>query len=140
MRHLAFRFAVCGLLAAVPGVAQTQPPKINSGVKQIVAAVSEERIAATLKKLESFGTRHTLSPQDDTAHGIGAAMRWLHDEFESYSPRLEVSYQRFTIPRGGAAGGEVPLANVVAVLPGTTAKDRYVLVTAHYDSIHIVRK
>ena len=33
----------------------------------------EERIAATLRKLESFGTRFVLSPQDDPAHGIGAA-------------------------------------------------------------------
>src|SRR6266851_2913988 len=129
MRHLIFYPALCVLPFALPGAAQTQPPKINPGVKQIVAAMSEERIAATLKKLESFGTRHTLSPQDDPAHGIGAAMRWLHDEFQSYSPRLEVSYQPFTIQRGGAAGGDVPLANVVAVLPGTTAKDRYVLVT-----------
>src|SRR6266478_3044956 len=133
MRHLVFSIPICALLVAVPGAAQTQPSKINPGVKQIVAAISEERIAATLRKLESFGTRHTLSPQDDPAHGIGAAMRWLHDEFQSYSPRLEVSYQPFTIQRGGTAGGEVPLANVVAVLPGTTAKDRYVLVTAHYD-------
>ena len=143
MRHLIFHSvfypAFCALFT-LPAAAQTQPPKINPAVTQIVAAISEQRIAATLKKLESFGTRHTLSPQDDPAHGIGAAMRWLHDEFQSYSPRLEVSYQPFTIQRGGTAGGEVPLANVVAVLPGTTAKDRYVLVTAHYDSIHIVRK
>src|SRR6266852_1317144 len=110
MRHLVFDSAICALLVAVPGAAQTQPPKINPGVKQIVAAISEERIAATLRKLESFGTRHTLSPQDDPAQGIGAAMRWLHDQFQSYSPRLEVSYQPFTIQRGGAAGGDVPLA------------------------------
>src|SRR5260370_24796366 len=143
MRHLIFHPvfypAFCALFT-LPAAAQTQPPKINPAVTHIVAAISEQRIAATLKKLESFGTRHTLSPQDDPAHGIGAAMRWLHDEFQSYSPRLEVSYQPFTIQRGGTAGGEVPLANVVAVLPGTTAKGRYVLVTAHYDSIHIVRK
>src|SRR5207302_2359115 len=30
---------------------------------------------------------------------------------------------------------DVDLANVVAVLPGTIYKDRYVLVTAHYDSL-----
>ena len=140
MRRLISYPAFCVLLGAVVGAAQPQPPKINPVVKQIVDAVSEERIAATLKKLESFGTRHTLSPEDDPARGIGAAMRWLHEEFASYSPRLEVSYQPFTIARGGAAGGDVPLANVIAVLPGTTEKDRYVLVTGHYDSINIGRK
>jgi hypothetical protein len=32
------------------------------------------------------------------------------------------------------------LSNIVAVLPGTTQKDHYVLVTAHYDSVTLVRK
>jgi Zn-dependent M28 family amino/carboxypeptidase len=34
----------------------------------------------------------------------------------------------------------VELANVVAVLPGTADKDRFVLVTAHYDSLNLKRK
>ncbi len=35
---------------------------------------------------------------------------------------------------------DVELSNVVAVLPGTVDPDRYVLITAHYDSLNIVRK
>ena len=104
---------------------------------------SEERIAATLKKLEGFGTRYILSAQDDPAHGIGAAKRWIHDELQSYSPRLQVSYQDFTIKKGGRRGQvirDVDLSNIVAVLPGAIEKDHYVLITGHYDSLVQVRK
>lgn len=103
----------------------------------------EERIAANLKKLEGFGSRYILSEEDDPVHGIGAAKRWIYNEFKSYSPRLEVSYQNFRVKRGARRGQvlrEVELANVVAVLPGTDDKDRFVLVTAHYDSLNIKRK
>jgi Peptidase family M28 len=133
-------------LAAVFQVAlfsQQPETRVNPAVKQIVDSVSEERISATLKKLEGFGTRYILSSQDDPAHGIGAAKRWIHDQLQSYSPRLQVSYQNFNIKKGARQGQvirDVDLSNIVAVLPGTTQKDRYVLVTAHYDSVTLVQK
>jgi putative aminopeptidase FrvX len=124
-------------------LAQAPETRLNPTVKQIVDAISEQRIAATSQKLEGFGTRYVLSAQDDPLHGIGAAKRWIHDQMQSYSPRLEVSYQDFTVKKGARQGQiirDVELSNVVAVLPGTIHKDRYVLVTAHYDSVALVRK
>ncbi len=126
---------LCFALSLCAQQPETRP---NPTVKQIVDAISQERIAATLKKLEGFGTRYVLSSQDDPTHGIGAAKRWIHDEFQSYSPRLEVSYQNFSIKKGARRGQvirDVDLSNIVAVLPGTTQKDRYVLITGHYDSV-----
>src|SRR6202451_2275037 len=128
---------------AFPLSPQQPETRLNPAVKQIVDAVSEDRIAATLKKLEGFGTRYILSSQDDPAHGIGAAKRWIHDELASYSPRLQVSYQDFSIKKGGRRGQvirDVDLSNIVAVLPGTIEKDRYVLISGHYDSLAQVRK
>jgi len=128
---------------AFSALPQTPETRLNPAVKQIVDSISEQRIEATLRKLEGFGTRYVLSAQDDPAHGIGAAKRWIHDEFQGYSPRLEVSYQNFTVKKGARQGQiirDVELSNVVAVLPGTIHKDRYVLVTAHYDSVALVRK
>jgi hypothetical protein len=122
---------------------QAPVTRLNPAVKEIVDAVSEQRIKATLEKLEGFGTRYVLSAQDDPVHGIGAAKRWIHDELQSYSPRLEVTYQNFMVKKGARQGQvirDVELSNVVAVLPGTVHKDRYVLVTAHYDSLAQVRK
>jgi putative aminopeptidase FrvX len=84
-----------------------------------------------------------LSAQDDPLHGIGAAKRWIHDELQSYSPRLELSYQNFTVKKSARQGRiirDVELSNVIAVLPGTIQKDRYVLVTGHYDSVALIRK
>jgi hypothetical protein len=137
-------FILC-LAALFAGSLFPQQPetRLNPAVKQIVDAISEERIAATLKKLEGFGTRYILSAQDDPAHGIGAAKRWIHDELVSYSPRLQVSYQNFSIKKGGRQGQvirDVELSNIIAVLPGTVEKDHYVLVTGHYDSLAQVRK
>jgi len=122
-----------------------QPPSaaLNPLVQRIVEGVSAERIEANLRKLESFGTRYILSEQDSTERGIGAAKRWIHDEFEGYSPKLEVSYQNFRIRKGARRGQvlrEVELSNVMAVLPGTANRDDYVLVTAHYDTVSLQRK
>jgi hypothetical protein len=124
-------------------LAQQPETGLNPTVKQIVDAISEERIAATLKKLEGFGTRYILSAQGDPEHGIGAAKRWIYDEFENYSPRLKVSYQDFSLKKGARQGQvirDVDLSNIIAVLPGTTEKDHYVLVTGHYDSLAQVWK
>jgi acetylornithine deacetylase/succinyl-diaminopimelate desuccinylase-like protein len=116
-------------------------PQLNPTIQEIVRGVSESRMEATLKKLEAFGTRYILSPQDDPVRGIGAAQRWIYQEFQSYSPRLQVSYDTFSLKKGAGTRAQVirdvDLANVVAVLPGTIHKDRYVLVTAHYDSLAI---
>jgi hypothetical protein len=126
--------------SALPQAPET---RLNPTVKQIADAISEQRIKATLEKLEGFGTRYVLSAQDDPLHGIGAAKRWIHDELQSYSPRLEVAYQNFLVKKGARQGQiirDVELSNVVAVLPGTIHQDRYVLVTAHYDSLAQIRK
>lgn len=128
---------------ACPSPCQTPDAQINPTVRQVVDAISEPRIAATLRKLESFGTRYVLSPQDDPIHGIGAAKRWIYNELKSYSPRLEVSYQDFTLKKGARQGQiirDVTVSNVIAMLPGAMHRDRYVLVTGHYDSVALVRK
>ena len=59
-----------------PGRAnEPQPP--GDELRAILAAVDPDRIEATVRKLVSFGTRHTLSDQDDPERGIGAARDWI---------------------------------------------------------------
>ena len=122
-------------------VAMAQPPLtgLNPAVKQVVDQVSEERIASTMKKLESFGTRYVGSDQESPDHGIGAAQRWIFDQLKSYSPRLEVSLDPFTVKKGPRVPKDVDLNNVVAVLPGKVDRDRYIVVGGHYDSIALRR-
>ena len=122
--------------------AQGQAPleSLNPVIQTILGEVSEERIAATLHKLESFETRYVLSETDSPTRGIGAARRWIHQELESYSPRLQVTDHEFHVKKMARLARDVDLANIVAVLPGTTDPDRYILISAHYDSVNVKRK
>jgi hypothetical protein len=130
--------SLCGSFAA-----SAQYKTVNPQVSKIVSEISEERITATLKKLESFGTRNIGSSQDDPNRGVGAARKWIYAEFRSYSPRLEVSYDQYRLKKSTAAGSRIPndvdLYNVVAVLPGTTNREQRVIVSAHYDTINMSR-
>lgn len=54
-------------------------------LRDIGAAPSAERIEADIAKLVSFDTRHTLSDTTSDTEGIGAARRWLKEEFERIS-------------------------------------------------------
>jgi hypothetical protein len=101
----------------------------------MVDKISEEKIAEILKKLESFGTRHVLSTQDNPTRGVGAARKWIFEQFKSYSPRLEVSFDQHHVKGSARAPQEYELYNVVAVLPGTVNKDQQILISAHYDTV-----
>src|SRR5579875_3395200 len=69
-------------------------PSLNPEVQEIVSQVSADRIAAIQKKLGSFGTRNIYSPTDRPDYGIGAAREWIAAQFRSYSPRLQVSFDK----------------------------------------------
>ncbi len=97
------------------------------------------RIEADIRRLAGFGTRHTLSEVDSDVRGIGAARRWLRDEFtdisrEHHDGRLQVELVHYDIPPGRRLPDGADLVNVVATLPGTDP-DRLVVVSGHYDSI-----
>jgi hypothetical protein len=124
---------------AVQGLAQPPTTQLNPTVRKIVDEVSEERIGVIMKKLGDFGTRYVASDTDNPTHGIGGASKWIEGEFKSYSPRLEVSLQPFNVPKTQRTPKDLDLVNVVAVLPGTIDKDRYVIISGHYDSIALRR-
>ncbi|HTB14533.1 MAG TPA: M28 family peptidase [Bryobacteraceae bacterium] len=121
--------------AALP--AQYKMP--NPQVEKIVSEVSEKNITEILQKLESFGTRNILSTQDNPTRGVGAARKWIYEQFRSYSPKLEVSFDQYRLKKIEGRASRVPrdvdLYNVVAVLPGTTNKEQRIIISGHYDSI-----
>ncbi|MDQ3013864.1 MAG: M20/M25/M40 family metallo-hydrolase, partial [Acidobacteriota bacterium] len=121
---------------------QTQASsKLNPQIEKIVSEISAKNIEAGIRKLVSFGTRHTLSSQDDPVRGIGAARRWIKEEMDRYSRessgRLIVTEDEFMQPPSQRVPKEAKLVNIVATLPGTQAesKDRLYVVSGHYDSI-----
>src|SRR5689334_18162725 len=72
---------------------------LDPRIVKLVASISEERLAATLKKLESFETRSTLSSTDSAARGVGAARQWIFNEMKSYSPKLQVSFDTHQVAK-----------------------------------------
>jgi hypothetical protein len=114
--------------------------KLNPQIQKIVSEISAKNIEATIRKLVSFGTRHSLSETESETHGIGAARRWIKAEMERYSKesggRLQVAFDEFTQQPGARINHPVQLVNVVATLPGRQAEsqDRIYVVTGHYDS------
>ena len=131
MSSRAALLACLALSLAVPSVfAQTADPR----VEQVLAQVSADRLKSTVEKLASFGTRHTLSAQDDPARGLGAAAQWIHDELAAASPRLQVAFDDYEIPaQGQRITRDVRLRNVVAILPGRSPRRIYV--SGHYDTV-----
>lgn len=114
--------------------------KVDPMVQKIVSEVSAEKIAGNLKKLESFGTRGDYSDPTLKDRGIGAARQWIYNEFRGYSPKLEVAFDSYKVKKQGRIWRDVELVNVVAVLPGTTQPEKRIVISGHYDSLHIVRR
>ena len=56
-----------------PDGVKIKPQKPERELKQIIGEVDHKNIEAIIRKLASFGTRHTESSQTDPNEGIGAA-------------------------------------------------------------------
>jgi hypothetical protein len=130
------------LVFALGAVAlSAQAATLDPTIQKIVHDISQERIADTMKKLTSFETRGNFSDPTQQNRGIGAARRWIYDQFRGYDSRLEVSFDSYKVKKQGTRIlRDVEVVNVVAVLPGTTQPERRVIVSGHYDTLNIVRK
>jgi hypothetical protein len=115
-----------------------EPKSVDPKIQEMIGKVSEDRIKAILEKLESFGTRNTMSNPDDPVRGVGAARAWILNEMKSYSPRLQVRFDKYRVKKQGQRiFKDVDLWNVVAVLPGTKHPETQVVVSGHYDSLNL---
>src|SRR5690606_28238116 len=131
-------------LFLVGGAAHAQeagaPPSVDPRLYDIAGAAQAERIEQDIRKLVSFGTRHTLSDTLSETRGIGAARRWIKAEFDRISAEcggcLEVVYQRNLVK--GGEGSRIPedtwVVNVLAIQRGTTHPNRYVIMSGDIDS------
>jgi Zn-dependent M28 family amino/carboxypeptidase len=106
----------------------------------IIDAVSAERIKNDVKTLADFGTRHTLSDTLSDTRGIGAARRWIKNEFETISMAcndcLDVFYQKDFVEKGTGPRivKDVWVVNVLAVQRGTKYPNRYIIMSGDIDS------
>ena len=112
----------------------------DSRIYDIINAVSADRIEADITKLTNFGTRHTLSDTVSHTRGIGAARRWIKNEFEKTSTAcgdcLEVFYQKDLVKKGDNSRivKDVWVVNVVAIQRGNKYPNRFIIMSGDIDS------
>ena len=105
----------------------------------IIDSISEIRIESDIKKLVSFGTRHTLSDTLSITTGIGAARRWIKKSFKDISSNcnncLEVFYQKnYFIKNKRRLIKDVWINNVIAIQRGLVNPNRYIIMSGDIDS------
>src|SRR5580765_798843 len=116
-------------------------PARDPQIAKLIKEIDPRNIESTIRKLVSFGTRNTLSEQDNPTRGIGAARDWLYGEFEKAAAtsegRMTVEKQTFEQPKGARVPQPTMLTNIVATLKGTQAEsvNRVYVVSGHYDSM-----
>jgi hypothetical protein len=114
-----------------------KPP---ADVRATLGQVSAQSLERFDRALVGFGTRHTLSTQDDPNRGIGAAHDWIKARFDEVAAtsggRMTVELDSFIQPVSDRVPEPTRITNVVATLKGTdpTAADRVYVVGGHYDS------
>ena len=130
--------ALCAALCLFARFSPADEKAVNPQVTKIMNEVSEERIKAIIEKLVSFGTRNTMSDPNDPVHGVGAARQWILQQFQSFSPKLQVRFDKYRVKKQGQRiFKDVDLYNVIAVLPGKTMPETQVWITGHYDSLNL---
>jgi len=109
-------------------------------IKKMITEIKADNMEATVRKLVSFGTRHTVSDTKSNSRGIGAAQRWIKSEFDKYAAdsdgRLTSTIDNYWVKADGKRiAKDSKLANVMAVLKGTDpTDDRVLIVSGHLDS------
>ncbi|MEU6259471.1 M20/M25/M40 family metallo-hydrolase [Streptomyces sp. NPDC047043] len=117
-----------------PATAQSPSRELRALLRELDA----DRIEATVRRLVSFGTRHTLSVQDDPDRGIGAARDWLLAELRSYAAasggRMTAELQSYVQEPASRIPTATKITNVLATLRGSVTPERVYVVSGHYDS------
>lgn len=132
------RFSFSAVLLALATAAGAQPFAPVDARHEMAASVSAGRLEADIRTLAGFGTRHTLSDTESATRGIGAARRWVEDEFRRISARCGGCLEVMTV--SGIVSGEdrvpdpVEIVNVIAIQHGTLDPLRTVVMSGDIDS------
>jgi hypothetical protein len=114
---------------------------LSPDVRAMLREIDARNVERSILTLVGFGTRSTLSSQDDPARGIGAARDWLFAEFQKAAAtsggRMTVELQSYVQPPASRIPVPTTITNVVATLRGDqpASTGRTYVVSGHYDSI-----
>jgi hypothetical protein len=122
---------LAALFATTASAAIAEQTPQDARLGQIASGVSAARMKATVEKLVSFGTRHTLSSQTDPKRGIGAAVRWAEAEMKGLGLQTLQTCDTVT---GRRVPTPTKVCNAVAIQRGTERPNDVVIITGHIDS------
>jgi hypothetical protein len=122
----------CLMLVSASALAVPPLPGPEAKVAEFARAVDAARLKATVAKLVSFGTRHTLSSQTDPKRGIGASVRWAEAEMKALG--LETLQTCDTVTKLPRIPTPTKVCNAVGILRGTERPNDVVIITGHIDS------
>ncbi len=132
--------SVLGLTMAVAfaaSAASADEPADQPLLREIASQVDPDALHQTIAKLVAFGTRHTMSDTQSATRGIGAARRWVKDEFAAIGRHCDGCLQIET-PTQTVTGERIPtpteIVDVLAIQRGTTDPDRIIVISGHLDS------
>lgn len=123
-----------GALAVIPASAD------DAVIARVLERIDARQIAADIRTLAAFGTRHTMSETASETRGIGAARHWIKQRLDTCNAerkgRLGVRFISHVEPAGRRIDRPTEIVNVVATLPGfdPVGRERVYLVSGHYDS------
>lgn len=107
-------------------------PTVDPAIESLITEVSQQQLMAYIRQLETFGTRNAFSDTQSETFGIGAARRWIFNEFVRVgNGRLTVEFQDFPLSYNGYTADQ---SNVVATLPGKGNGDGVLVLMGHYDN------
>ncbi|KNG45978.1 peptidase m28 [Stemphylium lycopersici] len=114
------------------------PQAPDDEMRAIVDEISAANIEATINKLVSFGTRHTLATYNSSTRGIHAARDWIASEMQKYADQsngtMTVEVQSYLQGVASRIPFPVTISNVLATAKGSETPDRVYVMTGHYDS------
>lgn len=107
-------------------------PTVDPAIESLILEVSQQQLMAYIRQLENFGTRNAFSDTQSETFGIGAARRWIFNEFVRVgNGRLTVEFQDFPLSYNGYSAEQ---SNIVATLPGKGEGNGILVVMGHYDN------
>jgi len=114
------------------------PPAELPYLYDIVDNVNADRIYDDVKSLVAFGTRHTLSETESNQHGIGAARRWIKQQFEAISDGCRGCLEVINVADFVADEERIPnkteVVNVLAIQRGKLDPNRVIIMSGDIDS------
>ena len=118
------------------GVIRDQVP--DTELRAMLRLIDRNRLEQTVRSLVAFGTRHTLSSQNDPVRGIGAARDFVFSQLQAIAAtsggHMTVEQQSFVQPAGPQVPVPTTITNIVATLTGSASPGRIHVVSANLDS------